>query len=194
MNKANLAGAAAITLVLLAIVFLVLKPGSNDNSGKLNSVQAAQQQQRNSILKPSLLSEIEQSQRGALVVAAGAGLLPSGQSWKYENSWPAPEVKIVDSRGEVVTIPVSGKGQGGALTVKGQGSATELARSALNDPKLIIVGTGKNARLQSSKMVAGKVNAKKSKLLVAGLFAIKACKKKPSGEPSLDRSCLNRTR
>lgn len=194
MTRESLLGGVLLLIVVGLIGFLVLKPGGSDNTNKLQQLQQAQNADRRSILRPQLLPFVEQKQQGALITASGQGMLGQGDSWQYKNAWPNPDLKVQTSDGKVISIPVSGLGEGGVLKISAAKkldylSATTLARKALNDPKLTLAG----GRLFSKNLVARKVKLSDNKLTVEGLFSAKACKGKYRDEPGLIESCQTRT-
>jgi len=199
MTRENVLGGLIILVVLAALGFLILKPGQQDGSGKLRSSSSAQSNDRRSILLPDLLSQLSQGQQGAVVTTSGKGSLGSGESWRYFNSWPNPDLKVQNAEGKTVKIPVSGLGVGGSLILTSSkklspSSATTLARKALNDPKLRVAVSSKQGQLISKRLVASSVSASVSgkRLVFKGLFSARACK--TANQPALVNACQTRAR
>lgn len=198
-QKENLIGGAVLLLIALVIGFLVLRPKGDGGDSGIKDAGQAQLAQVNSILKPSLLPLLKVGSQGALTVSQGQGSLPGGDKWRYKNSWPNPDLKVRNAEGRLVKLSSSGKGQGGTLWMQAQGSlnaplATQLARKALNDPKLEILSVGGKNYLESKRIVASGVSIKGERLRVDGLFSSKLCAKKGLSEPAVENSCRKKIR
>lgn len=197
MTKENLIGGAVLLIVIGLIGFFVLRSGSQDTGKGVNAVEQAQIQQRKSILRPQLLPFIEQTTEGPSVVASGGGRFESGDTWRYQNSWPNPDLKTQGADGEMVEIPVLGVGQGATLWMTSKNnlslsSAATLARKALNDPKLTFISDGKKWVLVSKRLVSTSAKGRGTKLTVVGLFSAQACKGDTAASPDLARACQSR--
>lgn len=198
MTKENLIGGAVLLVVIGLIGFFVLKSGGQDGGKGVNSVEQAQIQQRKSILRPQLLPLIEQSTEGPSVVASGSGSFEGGETWRYKNSWPNPDLKTQGADGEMVEIPVLGVGEGATLWMTAKKdlsltSATALARKALNDPKLTFISDGKQWVLVSKRLVSTSAKGRGPKLTVSGLFSAQACKGDTAASPALAVACQSRS-